>query len=168
MLKHANVRDALMLLDKQYRSAQGGGPSHLLIMYSKLALLECCGWFEESFDEIVINSVRKKLRYVRDRKDLMQKIKSTHGFDYNTNFRPMLVYGVGICKVLDIEKEMDRNGDLTVLKGVLGNLNSMRRVAAHTTSNGITQTFPDPATMLSYYNTTFPIIRRYWEIVGSN
>ena len=153
------------MLDAQYRADQGSGSNRLLIMYSKLAVLECCGWFEESFDEVALNCVRSKQRFTKDRKDIEYKIKTTYGFEYSSKFRPMLIFGLGICKVIEIEKEIDKNGDLTVFQGILSNLNKQRQVAAHTSTDGLTQSFPDPATMLSYYNRTLPIIRRFWELV---
>ena len=165
MLRYTNVRLSLELLDRQYRAEQGSGSSKMLIMYSKLAVLECCGWFEESFDEIAVNCVRSKLRKKCDRKDLEAKIKTTYGFEYKSKFRPLLIYGLGICKVLEIEKEIDRNGDLAVFQGILSNLNAQRQIAAHTTSNGVTQSFPDPSTMLSNYNRTLPIIKKFWQLV---
>src|SRR3990172_5850560 len=74
------------------------------LFYSKLAILELCGWIEESMDVIVKNCANQKLRN-NDNLIFLEKeiIKKVHGFDYHNNFRKMLMQVIGLIRLEIIE-----------------------------------------------------------------
>lgn len=164
MIHYASTRALLRKLDKMYQESQGGD-LNLPIAYSKLANLEVCGWLEESFDEIAHNCVRAKLRTIDERKVLVQKIESTHGFDYKQNVRPLLAHAVGVIKLLDIEKKMDSDGSLALLKSTIGTLKPIRRDAAHTSIAGTTTSYPAPSLALQRFETCLPLVQKLWLLV---
>jgi uncharacterized Fe-S cluster-containing radical SAM superfamily enzyme len=99
MINGETIQKTLDELENLYNSASENGVenSKILILYSKLAILELCGWIEETQDEIIINYVKTKLQRVETityfEKEIVDKI---YGFHYNNQyFRKMLVYTIG-------------------------------------------------------------------------
>ncbi len=165
MIHTGRIERTLIFLDREYGKNLSSYDKERPIIISKLALLEYCGGIEESFDEIARNCVRKKLKTSESRRLLEKKIQDTHGFTYKNCLQPLLAYSLGTIKLLDIEKKLKRNGNLIKLSTELGNLNSMRREAAHTYTTGRTSTFPSPSVVISSFRTTEPIIREIWQLV---
>ena len=164
MLKFASTRRLLQKLDKLFQ-AYTGSDSTILIAYSKMANLEVCGWLEESFDEIAHNCVRARLPRLEQRKLLNLKIEQTYGFDYRTNARPLLSHALGVVRLLEIEKQMEQDGSLTLLRSTIGNLKPIRRDAAHTSIAGTTETYPAPSVALQRFETCLPLVQKLWGLV---
>ena len=89
MIARSYILDNLTTLDRKYRNSTTTKES---LFYSKLAVLELCGWIEESMDDIVLRCARRHLKdqanidYVHE--DI---VKRTYGFDYQRHFRRMLM-----------------------------------------------------------------------------
>jgi len=135
-------------------------------MFSKLAVLEYCGWIEYALDEIARNSVRKRLRTVKSRKFLEDKIQATHGFVYKIKFRPLLGSAIGTERLNKVEREMNKMGELQILTSKLASINSQRKVAAHTYTVGRTQNFDAPDKIKQELQVLEPILQKYWKIVS--
>ena len=77
------------------------------LFYSKLAILELCGWIEISMDDIILRLAKKHLKQSKNiafvEKDV---IRRTYGFDYSRHFRKMLINIIGITGVEKIEKKL--------------------------------------------------------------
>ena len=71
-------------------------------LYSKIALLELCGWLEQSLDHIVLDYTIPKLtgESVSEFKD---RIDDFYGFEYKKHFRNMLIQAIGFIKVEELE-----------------------------------------------------------------
>lgn len=164
MIRFLPTRRLLKRLDQLYNDCDGTDAT-LPIAYSKLATLEVCGWLEESFDEIAHNCVRNKLRTLDKRKLLAEKISTTHGFDYGGQARPLIAHAIGVVSLLRVEREIERDGSLTRLKGSIGNLKILRRDAAHTSLAGATKTYPAPSTTKQTFEECLPIIQSFWSLV---
>lgn len=164
MIRHAKTRKLLSKLDRNYKKSQTGDPI-LSIVYSKAAILEVCGWLEEAFDEVAHNCVRERLRTLERRKFLDEKIKATHGFEYKTKARPLISHAIGVVRLLEIEKDLERDASLTVLKTICSNLNKLRQDAAHTTLSGRKMTYPAPSVAIQEFEKCLPIVKRLWELV---
>lgn len=136
------------------------------IFFSKLALLEYCGWLEESFDCIVRRSVKKKLKTIEFRQMLENRvIGKTYGFEYKQYFRPMLMQAVGLSEAEKIESFLKSNGVYEIFLGELGTVKVYRDNAAHTWIKDATITYPAPSVIMQSFNTTFPIIRSIYSYV---
>lgn len=166
MIQSGRVRKTLKYLDEQYQGNLTDPDVHKPVLYAKMAVLEYCGWLEASFDDIARNCVRKTLRTKALREVLEDKISNTYGFTYKANVRPMLAYGLGVIKLRSFEIELDRDGTLQRLKSELGSMNTLRREAAHTFTNGATSTYPSPNIIIGRLNTAEPILRRMWAKVS--
>jgi|AntRauTorcE11897_2_1112592.scaffolds.fasta_scaffold03478_4 hypothetical protein len=127
--------------------------------YSKLALLELCGWLESVQDDIALNYGRNNLSETKNIEFLEETIVGrTFGFDYKSQFRPMLIKIIGLTRVEAIETELRSEGNLQILVSQLGSLYSLRNSAAHTTIAGVMPTYNAPSTMLTYLNSLHPIL----------
>lgn len=131
------------------------------IYYSKLALLELCGWIEESFDSIIKTSVSSKIKSDSYRKILQDIIKKNHGFQFKNNFRPMLIKAIGLQKTEKIEILIDSTGKVQILSTILGNLKRVRDDNAHTFIRGTTTTIQTPSVTKAQFIQIYPIIKEF-------
>ena len=109
--------------------------------------------------------MRRNLRTIASRKIVEEKIKSTHGFTYDGHLQPLLCHTLGALRVLAIERELERDGSLSRLKGNLGLVKNARREAAHTFTSGTTSRFQAPSITRRQFEQTEPIVLRLWELV---
>ncbi len=130
--------------------------------YSKLALLELCGWLELTMDCIIEDCSTTKLTSASNIKFVKDTIiGSTYGFHYDQHFKPMLMKMIGLIKLEQIESELSTSGDLDRLKSTLGTLYHARNRAAHTNIDGTTLTYEAPSKIKFYLTTLFPILQQY-------
>lgn len=128
--------------------------------YSKLALMELCGWLEILMDEIVEGYSATKLVEPGNQKHFKEKIiDRTYGCDYKSHLRPMLINLIGFKGIEDLEKNLKAQGVLQILADQLSSLWGLRRRAAHTTIVGVTVYYQSPSTMKKYLTTLYPILR---------
>jgi hypothetical protein len=166
MIHSTRISKTLSFLEKMYQDHSLSYDRERPIMFAKLAILEYCGWVEAAFDEIAICGVRNKLRTRISRKHLEDKIKGTYGFSYAENARPLLLVSVGTDKLMTIEREMNKNGDLQMLTSNLGTMNKYRKEAAHTFTNGRTTYFQAPSVTAGALRSTEPILQRFFTLIS--
>ena len=115
------------------------------LFYSKLAVLELCGWIEESMDDMIQILAKKYLKeqinlnYIED-----PVIKFTHGFKYKGDFRNMLIQLIGVINVEKLENNLDST-KFHIMKSTLGSLKECRDKQAHTHIKGIRQIIDSPS-----------------------
>ena len=127
--------------------------------YSKLALLELCGWLEIVIDDITLTYARTKLVEAKNIEMLEKEIVGkTYGCDYKAHFRPMLMKIIGLTNVEKFENNLTHLGVFQILVAQLGSLSTLRNPAAHTSIAGVMPTFNAPSTMRSYLNSLYPIL----------
>ena len=112
--------------------------------YSKLALIELCGWIEETMDDIVLRCATRCLQSPANQKFIDKTIGNTYSFEYEA-FRKMLMMVIGLATLEKIEKKLEKTGKISALKGDLGNLNKSRNQAAHTHTKGTLTTYDAPS-----------------------
>ena len=89
------------------------------LFYSKLAILELCGWIEETMDRVVFSCACRTVREPKNRERIEKKvILRTSGFDYQDHFRWMLTQVIGLHGVEQVERGMGSK-KLNVLKSTL-------------------------------------------------
>jgi hypothetical protein len=115
------------------------------LFYSKLSILELCGWIEESMDNIIRCCGNRNLKD-RTNRQLVEKgiIKRTYGFEYNRHFRKMLIQVVGLIAFERLERRMD-SSKLQLMKSALGSLRTLRDTEAHTHLKGVTRRLDAPS-----------------------
>ena len=164
MLYTSRIRKTLVFLDREYNKHVTSYERERPMMYSKLGVMELSGWIEEGFDEIARNFVRKRLRTVQARDILEKKISNTHGLTYKAHSRELLAVALGTIRLLEIEKELERNGSLLLLRSELGTLNKQRQSAAHTYTRGTTLTFDSPSVTINRFYKVMPILQMLWDM----
>lgn len=150
MVAKSYIKSTLKELDKLYNSATSQKKA---IYFSKLALIELCGWIEESLDDVVIRHANRNLQD-SDNKTYCKNsiVQPNYGFEYKKNIRPMLISLIGLIEVEKLETELEKTAQITLLKGYLGNIKDSRNVAAHTHLKGVTRRFNAPSRTIGDFN----------------
>lgn len=140
MIAQSYILVNLRALDKKYNKTSGKEA----LFFSKLALIELCGWIEESMDDIVLRCSIRHLKDETNRKHCANEIvKRTYGFDY-ANFRSMLIRLLGLVNVERIEAQVDET-KYQIFKSKLSSLKQARDREAHTHLKGVTRTIDAPS-----------------------
>lgn len=121
------------------------------LFHSKLAILELCGWIEESMDDVVMRCATRHLK-LDDNWDYCQRevVKRTYGFDYQKNFRFMLIRLLGLVNVEKIEARVDQ-GKRDRMVAALSSLKAQRDKEAHTHLKGTTRTINAPSVTIAQF-----------------
>jgi hypothetical protein len=158
MIALSYISSTLTELDRLYNKSTSQKKA---VFYSKLALIELCGWVEETLDDIILRHAYRHLKD-KDNKNYCKNriVKPNYGFEYNKNIRPMLISLVGLIEVEKLELELEKNALITLLKGHLGNIKESRNIAAHTHVKGITKRFNAPSRTIGDFERIKPILLR--------
>ncbi|WP_445454237.1 hypothetical protein [Flavobacterium sp. 25HG05S-40] len=150
------IEDLLKELQKLYDNP--ADPIHK-DYYSKLALLELCGWLEHTQDEIIKSYSDFKLTETRNKDEIRDfVIGKTYGCDYMDHFRPMIIKLIGYKQTEFLENKLKSAGQFQILRDQLSSLWALRRRAAHTSMVGVTITYQAPSSMRTYLNSLYPIL----------
>jgi hypothetical protein len=150
MIAKSYIESTLKELDKLYNQATSQKKA---IYFSKLAVIELCGWIEETVDEIILRHANRKLKNNDNKIYCKEKIiKTNYGFQYLQNIRPMLINLIGLIGVEKLENELEKTAQITILKNNLGNLKVSRNEAAHTHLKGITRNYNAPSRTIGDFN----------------
>lgn len=152
MIARGSIVANLRALDRMFRNAASKKEA---LFYSKLAVLELCGWIEESMDDVILRCARRHLKdeanfaYVQN-----EVVKRTYGFDYQQHFRRMLIQLLGVINVEKIEKRVDQSKRLK-LTATLGVLKTVRNAEAHTHIKGVTRQINAPSVTLGQFSALY-------------
>lgn len=155
MITRGYLNDNLQRLDKLYNESSNKKDT---VFHSKLALLELCGWIEESMDNIVAVYAKKKLKLDSFKKLHVKIVDNNYGFKYKENFRPMIIQTIGIMQAEKLESQLNKSGKIDILSGQLGALNKLRNDAAHTFIKGTTKSYDAPSSIISRFQIIYPIL----------
>lgn len=151
-ISKTSIQQNLQSLDSLYRSATA--PKKCLF-YSKLAILELCGWTEETMDKIVRSCANRTLRDPANLKSVEDPvIRRTHGFEYSEHFRRMLIQVIGLQGVELVERRAD-TAKLQTLKSTLGALKPRRDTEAHTHLLAATRTLDAPSVTIQSFQRVY-------------
>lgn len=142
MLAKSYIADNLQKIERLYNtspSVQKG------LFYSKLAVIELCGWIEISMDDIILRLATKQLREPNNRKYIENEIiKRNYNFDYERNFLPMVEAVVGRNGIERMNLRID-NTLIPPLIGTLSTLKAARNQLAHQYIKGTTLVIDAPS-----------------------
>lgn len=141
MITKSYLFKTLNRLDKLYNDSTTDDQK---IFYSKLALIELCGWIEETMDDIVLRCAKRCLKSPANKKFIDKTVHNTNSFEYEA-FRKMLMMVIGLATLEKIEEQLETTGKISALKGYLVNLKRSRNQAAHTHTKGTLTTYDAPS-----------------------
>lgn len=162
MISKSTIAKNLKSLDAKYRKT---GSNMESLFFSKLAILELCGWIEESMDDVILRCARRTLRSTSN-KEFAEKniVKPTYGFEYQKHFRKMLIQLIGLISTERIEKQIDVTKK-NRLQSELGNLKVIRNRVAHTHIRGITLSIDSPSVTLSRFNSIYDGLKEFESVI---
>jgi hypothetical protein len=161
MIAKSYIKSTLKELDRLYNDSTSQKKA---IYYSKLAVLELCGWIEESLDDILLRHGNRNLIKPENKLFCKDKIiKGNYGFQYNDNIRPMLLKLLGLINLEKTEIELEKTAQITLLKTNLGNLKLVRNEAAHTYLKGVTRTYNAPSRTIADFNRIYNLLKNLDE-----
>lgn len=155
MVVKTHIVKTIKQLDRMYNASTTPEATY----YSKLAIIELCGWIELSMDNIAEYFANKKLR-TQPFKESFAAIKANNfGFEYKKNFRKMLSQTIGLHNMEIIETSINSTGDIDKLHATLNSLKILRNDAAHTFI-GATTTYQAPSATLGQLQVVYPILKK--------
>ena len=125
------------------------------LYYSKLAMLELCGWIEESMDNIIQMCANRLLKLPATKTHVQkQVIDRNYGFEYKKHFIKMLSSVIGFMNIERLEKKLDTSKNARLLSA-LGTLKTIRHAQAHTHLKGVTRHVDSPSITLNLFSQVF-------------
>ena len=119
------------------------------LFYSKLAIIELCGWIQMSMDDIVLRLSSRRLKEQHNQKYIKDNIvRRTYGFDYDRHFLPMIEAIIGRYGIEQMSAKIDK-GILQALIGALSTLKRSRDQLAHQYIKGTTLTIDAPSATIA-------------------
>lgn len=158
MIAKSYIEKTLLELDNLYNEAKSQKKT---IYFSKLALIELCGWIEETLDDIIQRHANRSLSEKTNKTYCKEQIIApNYGFQYKTHLRPMLIKLIGIIEVEKLERQLEKTAQITLLKNYLGNLKDARNTAAHTHLKGVTRRYNAPSLTLGDYRRVCSVLEK--------
>ena len=127
MIARREITEILNEVDREYRKPRT--TLRKSRYYSKLALIELCGWIEVTIDSIFEKQARRILSS-SDLASFQNKLTNIFGFEYSS-FRSLLIQLYGRQVTEKIEREIDPTV-LQKMKASMKYLKPVRDVSAHT------------------------------------
>ena len=162
MISRCYITNILKDLNRGYIKSSSSKKS---LFYSKLAVIELCGWIEESMDDIIIRCAHRKLKLASSIKFTERQIvKPNYGFTYDGHFRKMLIQLVGIITTEKIERLVDPTIS-DIFKSQLESLKSVRNSEAHTHLKGFTRSIDAPSATLGRLPSIYSGLNEYDRVI---
>lgn len=160
------LKKTLKFLDAMYQLHQTSEDPEEAVAFSKLAVLEFCGWVEMTIDDIARKAVHVSLPAEADRKPLENLIKNTSGFNYSSHVTPLLVSAIGSIRFSVIERTMEDEALLERFRSILNTseFSRMRNRAAHTFNDGTQRNYDAPSSVLGKLQQIAPLMDRMREL----
>lgn len=155
-IKH-NLNQLKTLYDSEMSSNSANASLHMTF-YSKLALIEYCGWLEVTID-ILIHRILSKITDPQLIKVGEESVKSNYGFSYQRHFRDLLIKSLGLQKTEKLLNRLRISGDLVILESKLNTFKNLRNEAAHNYFNGV-GSYNSPNFYISEVDNIFPIFQK--------
>ena len=148
MLTRVDIDATLSELDSLYNASAKGSEQ---VYYSKIALMELCGWIEESI-RFIAESYNTNVIGPPNEKYIRDYLENRSGFTYKSHLRKIVVQLVGMVNVVKIETNLKSSGtSYSILATQLAALSNERNPAAHTHITG-TPTFSAPSLVIAELN----------------
>ena len=152
MISKSYIINNLNTIESLYRKSTTTKKS---LFYSKLAILELCGWIEESMDDIILRCTKRYIKNINNL-DFVESsiIGRTYGFEYNKHFRKMLIQIFGIINLEKLENRFHPT-KFQILESNLETLKICRDTEAHTHIKGVTRRLDSPSVSLNRFKDVY-------------
>jgi hypothetical protein len=120
------------------------------LFWSKLAIIELCGWIELTMDDIIWRCAKRRCRNASTLSEVEVMIKGTYGFKFKDHFRPMLINLTGFIGYEKLSKRFD-SAKIDAMKSALGALVGPRNGEAHTYIKGVTRIIDAPSVTIGRF-----------------
>lgn len=157
-IKH-NLNQLKLLYEDASRSSSNEANLHMTF-YSKLALIEYCGWLEVSID-ILVRRIICKINDAELIRIGENSVKTNYGFTYDNHFRVLLVRNFGLKNTEILLNELRVSGDLALLESKLNTFKTLRNEAAHNYFTGV-GAYNAPSFYVSEIDAIFPIFQKIY------
>jgi hypothetical protein len=125
------------------------------LFYSKLAIIELCGWIEMSMDDIVLRLAARRLKQHNHIKYIQKEVvKRTYGFDYERHFLPMIEAIIGRHGIEEMNSKVD-NALVSPFVAALAALKASRDQLAHQYIRGTTMIIDSPSVTNARFRVVF-------------
>lgn len=162
MIDYVSIKNTLDLLEREYNNAQNSNQvdPQMPVLYSKLAILELCGWIEVSVDNVLFEYVNNNVVKEENKKIIKKIIDVNYGFKFKTNLQPLFCSVFGIKNYEAIIGALS-DQELANMQTTLGNLAKLRDIAAHNnTEIGITPTYNAPSQTIADFRKIKPAFEK--------
>lgn len=141
MIAYSYIEKNLKVLDTRYMRSGSIMDKNFA---SKLAILELCGWIEQSMDDCILSASFRVLKQTNNRQLIENGVSRHHGFEFERNFKPMIINLIGVWGFEKISRSIDSAVELKFINE-LNVLKSKRNSLAHTYTKGVTQHYDAPS-----------------------
>ena len=93
-------------------------------------------------------------------------VKRTYGFEYEKNFRFMLIRLLGLVNVEKIEARVDQ-GKRDSMKAALSSLTGQRNTEAHTHLKGVGRTINSPSVTIAQFQPLYDGLTEFDRVIRS-
>lgn len=156
MIDYVSIQNTLARLDTEYISSTD---VQMQILFSKLAVLELCGWIETSIDYTLFEYVDSHLVDNNCKTGINKIMKKNYGFHYDNNLFSLFCSVLGVNNLENILDKISP-ADFHNLKNITDIYTKERNKAAHTdTPAGTTRTYKTPSVVLHDFNLIKPSIQ---------
>jgi len=158
MIAKSYIESNLNEIERQFNKSRSQKEP---LYFSKLAVLELCGWLEISIDDLVCRAVRKRVKDARVFASFEESVVNpVYGFHYKRHFRKMLCGAVGEITMHEIETNMDQL-KRQQLESELNALSVNRNSLAHTYLKGVTQNIDGPSRTIARFQITYNCLKEF-------
>ena len=147
MISNIDIQNNLSRLDALYN---GTSDVQLMQFYSKLALIEFCGWIEDSIDIILADYLDNHIVGTTFRIDVNKIIQQNFGFRYKQNLFKIFCTVVGSNNWENIMDSLPPS-DSQNFENITTSYSPLRNSLAHTHTSGTTPTYRAPSIILADY-----------------
>lgn len=145
MVDSTKIIDTLRKLDGMYNNT---ADVDLINWYSKLSMLEFCGWIETTMDSIALSFSNRQLTEQKYKDHCNNILRATHGFLYENHFKKMLCNIIGLHNLEKVETKIGEN-NIDTLNRELTQLWTLRGELAHTFTDSMKVYKTSPSTILN-------------------
>ena len=149
MIEKSDIEKNLQKIDQLFT---GSSSIQEGLLYSKLAILELCGWIETSMDNIVLDMAHRVILDPKHLRHFNITVRKVYGFEYEKHFRHMIITLVGLHGVEAMEKNVDLRAFLP-MRAALNDLKPYRDKQAHGYIQGTTLHLDAPSITLGRFHT---------------
>lgn len=158
MITKTAISQNLKFMDRQFGLA--ASPREQIYL-SKLAVLELCGWIEESIDDLVFRATKGRVQLDANIKYFEKTIvKRNSGFSYDSHFRYLLSAAVGLNTFDETERKVDQAIRAQFISQ-LQSLYTVRNSLAHTYVKGTTFSIEAPSLTKSRFPYIYVGLKAY-------